>query len=126
MKFSSTAEPIRTSDCVLHDAALKGFTRIADLLVSHGANVNARNSAGATPLHDAALAGQAAVITILLDQGADINVRDTEYRGHPLFNAASWGRADAVRLLLEARSRSDNPEQIGYERAAIRCGKWPR
>jgi ankyrin repeat protein len=101
------------SECVLHDAALKGFARIADLLVSHGANVNARNSAGATPLHDAALAGQAAVIAILLDRGADINVRDEDTGATPLFNAASWGRVDAVRLLLERGADRGIPNKSG-------------
>ena len=43
----------------------------------NGADVNARNETGGTPLHDAALGGQAAVVELLLGRGAGLNVPDT-------------------------------------------------
>ena len=89
------------SGFLLHDAALKGLSTIAEMLIAHGAKVNAVNAAGATPLHDAALAGNDTTIEMLLDKGADINARDIDTDAMPLHNAASWGRAGAVRLLLK-------------------------
>ena len=57
---------------LLHDAALKGFAGVAELLLAHGAKVDV-DPARATPLHDAALAGNTSVIAILLNKGANIN-----------------------------------------------------
>ena len=87
---------------LLHDAALKGFTEIAQSLIDHGAGVNSRNASGSTPLHDAALAGQISVLNLLLSKGADINAKDTENNATPLHHAASWGRVEVVRALLAA------------------------
>jgi ankyrin repeat protein len=86
---------------LLHDAALKGFPEIVEMLIAHGAKVDAVNAEGATALHDAALAGTTSVIATLLDKGANINARDAETGATALHNAASWGRVDAVRILLK-------------------------
>jgi len=85
---------------LLHDAALKGHTRVAELLIEHGADVNERNVAGATPLHDAALAGQRGMCTLLLDKGADIDAVEAENGSTALHYAASWGRAEVADLLV--------------------------
>ena len=37
----------------LHDAALEGHKEIVELLIDNGANVNAKNTIGETPLHQA-------------------------------------------------------------------------
>ena len=58
------------------ESAIKGQTDIADLLISKGANVNARDKSGATPLHQVALKGNLAFATLLLQHGADVNARD--------------------------------------------------
>lgn len=85
---------------LIHDAALKGHTRVAELLLDHGADVNERNAAGATPLHDAALAGQKAMCLLLLDRGAHIDAAESENGSTPLHYAASWGRAEVADLLV--------------------------
>jgi hypothetical protein len=64
-------------------------------LLRKGANVNARNEYGWTPLHWAALYGHADVVRLLLEHGAEVNARD-ENGQTPLHEAASWG---VVRLL---------------------------
>jgi hypothetical protein len=46
--------------------------RVIKLLIEHGANVNATDSRGMTPLHCAASSGFAETARILLEQGADM------------------------------------------------------
>jgi ankyrin repeat protein len=40
------------------------------------------------------------VLELLLAKGAEINARDTEGGATALYQAASWGRVEAVRTLL--------------------------
>eukprot|EP00050_Salpingoeca_kvevrii_P001010 m.160529 g.160529 ORF g.160529 m.160529 type:complete len:943 (-) comp10275_c0_seq9:1724-4552(-) len=58
----------------LHWAASFADARLAELLCTHGANVNARNKDGATPLHDAAQRADLALVRVLLQYGADKNI----------------------------------------------------
>ncbi len=57
------------------------------LLVEKGADVNARDADGSTPLADAAALGQLANVKALLAKGADIEARDN-YGNTPLLAAA--------------------------------------
>jgi len=73
---------------------------VAKLLLEHGADLNAKNKYGWTPLHYAALNGRVDIVATLLEHGADPNVQD-KFGRTPLHLAASEGRVDVVRLLLE-------------------------
>jgi cytohesin len=86
---------------LLHDAALKGHTKVVELLLERGADPKRLNAEGATPLHDAALAGHTESIALLLAKGAPIDARETGSGATALHHAASWGRLEAVALLLE-------------------------
>jgi cytohesin len=107
---------------LLFDAALKGQAEMADLLTGKGANVNARDRSGATPLHIAALKGSLAVAEVLVSRGADVNARDGDGLT-PLHDAALSGHADVAALLLDhgadrdARDRSSGATPL-YEAAA--------
>lgn len=71
-------------------------------LLETGAEVNARDTAGATSLHRAAGAGaSAAVVEVLLGAGADVAARDTA-GNTPLHRAATGRSATNVDLLLAA------------------------
>jgi hypothetical protein len=87
-------------DRELLDAASDGDAARVKELLRKGANVNARDESGHTPLHHAAYRGHAEVAELLLERGADVNARDKD--GHtPLHWAAAEGYADVARLLLE-------------------------
>ncbi len=86
---------------VLREALAKSSPAIVGLLLKAGANINARDEAGFTPLHDAALAGNASVVRSLLERGADINAGDRDSGATALYMAATMGREDVVMLLLE-------------------------
>jgi ankyrin repeat protein/L-ascorbate metabolism protein UlaG (beta-lactamase superfamily) len=96
----------------LHEAAFSGNIRLIDLLVKHGADIEALNEEGSTPLLYISQAGQAEAIDRLLEHGARLDVRN-RYGETPLtFPLANnfiglveklWPRAEALknRDLLE-------------------------
>ncbi len=84
----------------LHHAAWDGYKFVAELLISHGADVNLRDKLMYTPLFGAANVGHTDVGKTLLENGADVNAAD-EYGGTALLDAACNGHADFVKLLLE-------------------------
>ena len=51
---------------------------IVQLLLKHGADLNARSIYGLTPLHAAALYGMVNVVRVLLEHGANVGVEDNE------------------------------------------------
>lgn len=64
---------------IFHEWALgAGDPKIADLLLSHKADINAKTSDGQTPLHFAAQQGQLQAVEWLLKHGADVNAKDNK------------------------------------------------
>lgn len=55
----------------LHEATNHGHYHLAQLLIKHGANVNATGLDDVTPLHDAASFGNQKLVKMLIDKGAD-------------------------------------------------------
>jgi len=66
----------------LLEAARRGktHTEIVAALIAAGADVNARDSFGVTPLMYAAISGSAEVIRLMLKSGADVKAKDTDGR----------------------------------------------
>jgi ankyrin repeat protein len=60
----------------LHHASVNGNVPMIELLMSKGANHDARSKVGMTPLHMAAMKGHEEAMACLLDHGADINAAD--------------------------------------------------
>src|SRR5262249_22264452 len=69
-------------------------------LLNGGAEVNATDNSGMTPLHGAAMIGNVDVGRILLDKGADVN-RQTLAGYTPLHIAAISGKTEFVQFLLD-------------------------
>jgi ankyrin repeat protein len=59
----------------LHFFAAIGKTELAELLIDHGADLDARNNQGLTPLHSAALEGQLDTAKLLIAKGAKIDAK---------------------------------------------------
>jgi len=78
-------------------------TDVAELLINRGASVNARNRYGETPLHRAAYLGSSDKAKLLIEHGADVNAKDK--RGNTPLHAAIGGCFD---FLVDARGKSSN------------------
>ncbi|KMS98106.1 hypothetical protein BVRB_4g095520 [Beta vulgaris subsp. vulgaris] len=46
------------------------------MLLAHGANINAKDKVGCTPLHRAASTGNSELCELLIEEGADIDALD--------------------------------------------------
>lgn len=84
----------------LHVASRRGHVAVAQLLLEHGADVDARDDAGFTPLLLASREGHAALVRILFEHGADTDARDNDKRTS-LFLAVEDGHVEIVHFLLE-------------------------
>jgi len=82
------------------DSASNRRLNAVEGLLALGADVNARNNNGATPLHDAAMFGHLDAARALVEHGADVSIRDND-DSTPLHWAASNGYLEIVKLLVE-------------------------
>ncbi len=92
---------------------------LARALVAHGAQVNVRNRAGATPLIQAVRLRNDSLVDFLLRSGADPNAVDLTGKVAPLHLASGRGLTNIIALLLNAKanvnltdSRGETP--LGY------------
>lgn len=98
-------EPIPSGSQPLHLAALRGDEAALAAMIQAGADVNATNDAGATPLHYAV--GNERVVGLLLQAGANPNASSAAHVS-PLHSAASRPDAYAsVKRLLDAGALVD-------------------
>ena len=94
----------------LHRAMDNYDTEALRMLLEAGADVNARDKWGCTPLYKAA-GGDIATTRMLLEAGADVNARYGDRT--PLHEAADRGNVAATRMLLEAGA---NPSGVHLPR----------
>ncbi|MBN3896996.1 MAG: ankyrin repeat domain-containing protein [Nostoc sp.] len=84
----------------LHRASATGCLDICELLIDHGADVNALGEHGKTPLHLATQLGHQNITELLLDCGANVNALD-ESKSSPLFEAARHHDLSVAESLLD-------------------------
>ena len=102
MEDMTDAEAVNSEDegdMTLHEASEDGDEKKVDQFLKNGADVNAKDEYGYTPLSCAASRGHEKVVELLLKNKADIKARNCY--GTALHVAAENGHAKVVSLLLE-------------------------
>jgi uncharacterized protein len=84
----------------IHSACAISNLDIAALLITYGANVNAKQQQGVTPLHSAAHHGHFELSKLLIDSGADPNAK-LDNGQTPLAMAMENGFQETAELLIQ-------------------------
>ncbi|CAG2220102.1 TNKS [Mytilus edulis] len=84
----------------LHVAAGYNRVTVVDFLLTHGADMHAKDKGGLDPLHNACSYGHYEVTELLIKHGADVNVADL-WKFTPLHEAAAKGKLEICKLLLK-------------------------
>jgi ankyrin repeat protein len=104
----------RDQATLLIAAALGNQPVIAELLVSKGADVMARNSGGFTPLHAAAFSGSMPITALLLEKGAVLEDAANKAGASPLVVAGEENHAEVVEFLISKGADVNHAEMHGY------------
>ena len=100
---------------LLHGVASRGNVDAARVFLEHGANIDATDDEGATPLVMAVIGKQAAMVHYLLDAGADPTIRLT-IEGNPMAkDLASLDQRDIYDTIRKATVRKSDPMMAWIE-----------
>jgi uncharacterized protein len=106
-------------DRQLYQAIAKGDVGAVRVLLDNGADIEARNERGETPLFTAVANHNAQMVKLLLEKGAQVSARDN-YRETPLTEAASSMESDMLPILLAAKPDSEQQDAALLE--AVKSG----
>lgn len=94
--------------------AARNDEAVINALLAKGANINAKDKQGCTPLFQAILVGSDDAAMVLLAKGADASVTDTSLNRNALHYAAEKGHLMLVRRLLKADVELNGVDRNGY------------
>ncbi|MYH39602.1 MAG: hypothetical protein F4154_01200 [Candidatus Dadabacteria bacterium] len=93
--------------------AREGNMEAVKLFIAAGADVNARDGSGGTPLHYTWRQGKTEAVKVLIAAGADINARD-EAGQTPLYVAVGFQSFEAIKTLIAAGADVNAKDKYGY------------
>lgn len=103
------------NDTPLHLACRAAHKEIVELLILNGADVNAKNDYGRSPLHLAwREKGSARISQILIENGADINLKNN-FGETPLSVAVAVGNKDMLNVLIKNNVKVPITDEKGKE-----------
>jgi ankyrin repeat protein len=105
---------------LLHDAARFGAAELAEVLIRSGADPDAKEAEGHTPLYRASTGD---VARVLLEAGATVDVATGPTRGTALHQAARRGHDSVAQALLDHGASIDARDAKGQTalRRAVNC-----
>jgi|CZKS01.1.fsa_nt_gi ankyrin repeat protein len=106
-------DPLPSGSTPLDVAASAGAGKVVKVLLDASADPNISGPNGTSPLEDASLKGFDSIVSMLLDHGALVNRLNSGSGTTALYAAASFGKAEVVKLLL---NRGANPALCGNNR----------
>jgi truncated hemoglobin YjbI len=109
---------------LLHEAAMAGDAELAAVLIRSGADFDAREGEGHTPLYRASTGD---VARVLLAAGATADIVSGPTRGTPLHQAARRGNVSVAEALLDHGAAIDARDGKGQTplRRAVNCRQLP-
>jgi uncharacterized protein len=105
--------PVGASNTALMWAATEGYFEIVELLLTQGANVNAKNSANYTALMFAAEGDRPNIVAALLDRQPDSIHDRNNYGETVLMSMARRGQTDIVQRLVTLGAEVNATNKIG-------------
>jgi len=102
-----------TLPTLLHKMCHERNAGMVQLLLSHGADVNAVSTYGETAVHIVAARGFADILELLINNGGNIRAK-TNAGWTPLHEACWQGRVAAARVLFEAGADPNTFDNDGY------------
>ena len=92
----------------IHQAVADGEIERVKLLISEGADVNAKDENGLTPLHHAGREGHKEIVELLLTHGADVNIGGADYN-RTAAEFAMWSNHTEIVQLLVSKGADISP-----------------
>ncbi|XP_070190182.1 protein phosphatase 1 regulatory subunit 12A-like isoform X15 [Littorina saxatilis] len=92
----------KTGATALHVAAAKGYINVMNVLLQAGADINARDNDGWTPLHAAVHWGQEESCQLLVEHMCDMDIKNNA--SHTVFDLASADK-DMLKILDELKKK---------------------
>jgi ankyrin repeat protein len=96
----------------LLQATQRGDREAALKLLQEGADINARDVQGRTPVMIATYQHHTEMVRELLQAGADVNIRDNN-KENPLLHAGAQGWLDILKLAIEAHADTSLTNRFG-------------
>jgi len=107
---------------VLHGVCVNRYNRIVEMLLKHGADVNATTKYGRTPLHMAVSKGKTDTAELLLESGAEVDARDRVLGWTALYEACQNGDVGTAKLLLQHGADVNTKDDTGL--TALHAAAW--
>ena len=100
----------------LHIAAYEGLEDEVAQLLKDGAKVNAPGETWGNVLQAAVVGGHVSIVQLLLEYGAEVTLYGGPYGQYSLYTAMRSGNNEIVRLLLEAREKTEFRSNVEVKR----------